>query len=181
MSEPLVVATDLVKQFPYAVARSATRGRDGECCGGRSTSPSTGARPLGSSANPAVASPPSVAPSFACEEPTSGTITFDGTDITHVKGQKLKPFRSRAQFIFQDPYSSLDPRTQVGNSISEGLRAPRSLEQGRTPGAGQTRCSRLVGLQRSHAGRYPHEFSGGQRQRIGLARALILEARLRGC
>ena len=55
-------------------------------------------------------------------EPTSGTISFDGEDITHVHGQKLKRFRRRMQFIFQDPYGSLDPRTQVGDSIAEGLR-----------------------------------------------------------
>jgi oligopeptide/dipeptide ABC transporter ATP-binding protein len=107
-------------------------------------------------------------------EPTSGTIMFDGEDVTHVKGNALKPFRKRVQIIFQDPFSSLDPRTQVGNSISEGLR----LHGVGNKDERQQRVNsilELVGLTPAHAGRYPHEFSGGQRQRIGLARALVLE------
>ena len=107
-------------------------------------------------------------------EPTSGIIRFDGEDVTHLKGKKLKPFRRRAQIIFQDPFSSLDPRTQVGQSISEGLR----LHGVGSKDERHERVNRmldLVGLQPRHAGRYPHEFSGGQRQRIGLARALILD------
>ena len=173
MTEPLVVTKDLVKQFPIrggalqrqvgtvnAVAgvnltinRGETVGLVGESGCGKSTLGLALVRLL---------------------EPTSGTITFDGQDITHVKGSKLKPFRSRAQFIFQDPYSSLDPRTQVGNSISEGLKfhgvSSKDERQERV-----NEMLELVGLQRSHAGRYPHEFSGGQRQRIGIARALILK------
>lgn len=107
-------------------------------------------------------------------EPTSGSIKFGGEDITHLKGRKLKPFRKRMQIIFQDPFSSLDPRAQVGNSIAEGLRL-------HGVGDSDERYERvnamldLVGLRAAHAGRYPHEFSGGQRQRIGIARALILE------
>jgi oligopeptide/dipeptide ABC transporter ATP-binding protein len=107
-------------------------------------------------------------------EPTSGTITFDGADITHLKQKRLKPFRRRVQIIFQDPYSSLDPRTQVGESISEGLKlhgvGNRQERRDRV-----SRMLELVGLDANAANRYPHEFSGGQRQRIGLARALILE------
>ncbi len=107
-------------------------------------------------------------------EPTEGTIEFDGKDITHVSGRQLKPFRRRAQIIFQDPFSSLDPRTQVGQSIGEGLRlhgiGDRDERRERI-----NKTLELVGLSPSHAGRYPHEFSGGQRQRIGLARALVLD------
>jgi oligopeptide/dipeptide ABC transporter ATP-binding protein len=106
-------------------------------------------------------------------EPTSGKIVFDGKDITHLKGKELRPFRRRAQIVFQDPYSSLDPRTQVGNSISEGLRIHGVAEKDERHHR-VTEMLELVGLQGNHAGRYPHEFSGGQRQRIGLARALIL-------
>lgn len=92
-------------------------------------------------------------------EPTSGSIRFEGQDITHLKGNALKPFRKKVQIIFQDPFSSLDPRTQVGDSISEGLRLH---------GVGDRKERRervnqmldLVGLEPSHAGRYPHEFSG---------------------
>ncbi|MDH4117410.1 MAG: dipeptide ABC transporter ATP-binding protein [Acidimicrobiia bacterium] len=107
-------------------------------------------------------------------EPTAGTIEFDGTDIAHLKGSTLAPFRRRVQMIFQDPYSSLDPRTPVGNSIAEGLRihGVGDAVERRSP---VSRMLELVGLKPEHAGRYPHEFSGGQRQRIGIARALILE------
>ena len=107
-------------------------------------------------------------------EPTSGSIVFDGDDITHVKGRHLKAYRRRMQIIFQDPYSSLDPRAQVGESIAEGLRlhgmGDRDERRERVMD-----MLELVGLSRGHVGRYPHEFSGGQRQRIGLARALVLQ------
>jgi oligopeptide/dipeptide ABC transporter ATP-binding protein len=107
-------------------------------------------------------------------EPTSGSITFDGADITHLKQKQLKPFRRRVQIIFQDPYSSLDPRTQVGESISEGLKlhgiGNRKERRDRV-----NNMLEIVGLDSNAANRYPHEFSGGQRQRIGLARALILK------
>lgn len=108
------------------------------------------------------------------DEPTSGSIQFEGQDVSHLSGNALKPFRRKVQIIFQDPFSSLDPRTQVGDSIAEGLRlhgvGNRAERRERV-----NRMLDLVGLEPSHAGRYPHEFSGGQRQRIGLARALILE------
>jgi oligopeptide/dipeptide ABC transporter ATP-binding protein len=107
-------------------------------------------------------------------EPTSGSIVFDGQDITHLKGKKLKPFRKRVQIIFQDPYSSLDPRSQVGSSISEGLKL-HGVGNADERRERVTRMLELVGLEGHHASRFPHEFSGGQRQRIGLARALILE------
>lgn len=106
-------------------------------------------------------------------EPTSGTIRFDGEDITHVRGSKLKPFRRRMQFIFQDPYGSLDPRTQVGDSIAEGLRL-HGVDNKDERQERVTAMLEIVGLRGAHAGRYPHEFSGGQRQRIGIARALVL-------
>jgi len=107
-------------------------------------------------------------------EPTSGTIRFDGEDITHLKDKELKPFRRRAQIVFQDPFGSLDPRSQVGDLIAEGLRLhgvdDRDERQERVK-----HMLELVGLKRDHTGRYPHEFSGGQRQRIGIARALVLD------
>lgn len=107
-------------------------------------------------------------------EPTSGTIKFDGEDITHLKGKELKPFRRRVQIIFQDPYTSLDPRTQVGESIGEGLRLHGVTDKDEREERVRSMLE-IVGLKGSHVGRYPHEFSGGQRQRIGIARALVLK------
>ncbi len=107
-------------------------------------------------------------------EPTAGSIEFDGQDITHLKGKALAPFRRRVQMIFQDPYSSLDPRTPVGNSIAEGLAIHGIGNKDERQERVQEMLT-LTGLKPAHARRYPHEFSGGQRQRIGIARALILK------
>jgi oligopeptide/dipeptide ABC transporter ATP-binding protein len=110
-------------------------------------------------------------------EPTSGRILFDGRDVTHASPRDLGSFRQDVQIIFQDPYASLDPRSQVGNSISEGLRIHGIGDRDdRRRKVGD--MLELVGLKREHAERYPHEFSGGQRQRVGIARALILRPRL---
>jgi peptide/nickel transport system ATP-binding protein len=113
-------------------------------------------------------------------DPTSGTIRFDGTDISSLKGSALKPYRRRMQIIFQDPYASLDPRTPIGDSIGEGLRIHgigTPAERRRSVQA----IMDLVGLAPYHYRRYPHEFSGGQRQRIGIARALVVRPDLVVC
>jgi oligopeptide/dipeptide ABC transporter ATP-binding protein len=106
-------------------------------------------------------------------EPTSGSVIFDGSDVARLKGKDLKAMRRNMQIIFQDPYSSLDPRMPIGESIGEGLKIHNI-------GTPQERFETViemlhkVGMEDYHARRYPHEFSGGQRQRIGIARALAL-------
>jgi oligopeptide/dipeptide ABC transporter ATP-binding protein len=172
MAEPLVEIRDLVKEFPVTggllqrrvatvnavtdvdldIAKGEALGLVGESGCGKTTLGRMLVRLL---------------------EPTSGTIKFDGADITHVRGKDLKPFRRRMQIIFQDPFGSLDPRSQIGDSISEGLRLHGVKDKDEREERVQEMLE-IVGLRGAHAGRYPHEFSGGQRQRIGIARALVL-------
>ncbi len=105
----------------------------------------------------------------------SGTVLFDGKDVQAAKGRAMRALRREMQIVFQDPYSSLDPRATVGDSIAEGLRAHGTPSRERR--ARVLDALDLVGLEPYHAQRYPHQFSGGQRQRIGIARALAVEPR----
>ncbi len=111
---------------------------------------------------------------------TSGSVVFDGQDLFELNASELKKMRRNIQIIFQDPYSSLDPRMPIGESIAEGLRI-------HTDKSSQERYDIVVemltrvGMRADHARRYPHEFSGGQRQRIGIARALALRPQFIVC
>jgi oligopeptide/dipeptide ABC transporter ATP-binding protein len=108
------------------------------------------------------------------EEPTEGSVRFDGTDVLTLPRRELRAFRRRMQIIFQDPYGSLNPRMRVGDAIAEGLRIHQVVPSGDVPGRVESLLAE-VGLEAAAAGRFPHEFSGGQRQRIGIARALAVE------
>ena len=110
-------------------------------------------------------------------EPTGGRIIFDGRDITHLSVGKMRPLRRDVQMIFQDPYSSLNPRHTVGGIVGAPLRLQKVQTEKGIKGTVQELLE-LVGLNPEHYNRYPHEFSGGQRQRIGIARTLALRPRL---
>jgi oligopeptide/dipeptide ABC transporter ATP-binding protein len=110
-------------------------------------------------------------------EPTAGQILFDGRDITHLRTGAMRPLRREVQMIFQDPYSSLNPRQTVGAIVGAPFRLQKvKTEQGTKRSVQE--LLELVGLSPEHYNRYPHEFSGGQRQRIGIARTLALRPKL---
>ncbi len=174
MTAPLLEVTDLVKEFPvrgkgiiprntgtvqavsgvsFALKAGETLGLVGESGCGKST---TGRAIL------------------QLHKPTSGSVKFDGRELTTMSTKQLRPLRKDIQIVFQDPYASLNPKWQVNDIISEPL-VIHGVE-----GGVQRRVNELmetVGLNPEHRSRYPHEFSGGQRQRIGIARALALNPR----
>jgi len=106
-------------------------------------------------------------------EPTGGTITFEGCELSSLRGPAMREMRRRMQIIFQDPYAALNPRMRIGEIIGEGL-SIHGLASGPERKARVMELLAHVGLRAEYYGRYPHEFSGGQRQRIGVARALAV-------
>jgi oligopeptide/dipeptide ABC transporter ATP-binding protein len=176
--EPLVQVRDLVKHFPitrgillqrsvgavkavdgvnFEVKRGETLGIVGETGCGKSTTARLVMRLL---------------------EASSGEVRFEGQDITRLKGAELKAIRREMQMIFQDPYSSLNPRKTIGSIVSEPFAIHGMLKESGERRKAVQELMETVGLNPEHYNRYPHEFSGGQRQRIGVARALALKPKL---
>jgi len=108
-------------------------------------------------------------------EPTEGSISFDGKDITHLPKGELRTYRRKMQIIFQDPFASLNPRMTVGDIIAEPLLIHHLASSAQARNERVAELLQTVGLNPDHVRRYPHEFSGGQRQRIGIARALAVD------
>ncbi len=108
-------------------------------------------------------------------DPTAGSVSYQGERISALSGSSLRPYRKKIQMVFQDPYNSLNPRLRIGTILAEPLEIhfPRMSASDRSDRVSE--LLRLVGLDPTHARRFPHEFSGGQRQRIGIARALAVE------
>jgi peptide/nickel transport system ATP-binding protein/oligopeptide transport system ATP-binding protein len=175
---PLLEARDLVKHFPikrgvvfqrqigevkavdrisFAVQRGETFGIVGETGCGKTTTARLITRLL---------------------DPTSGTVHFEGEDLTSLAGDRLKALRRQVQLIFQDPYSSLNPRRTVGSIIAEPFAIHGMLRDRDERRRAVQELMERVGLNPEHYNRYPNQFSGGQRQRVGVARAIALEPKL---
>lgn len=180
MAEPILVAKDLVKHYPikggilrtttghvkavdgvsFELLKGETLGIVGESGCGKST--------LGRLL-------------MRLEEPTSGTLDFDGVDMYSQKGSAMRKLRRDIQIVFQDPYTSLNPRKTVGDIVGE----PFDIHPDVVPKSGRRKAVQdlldLVGLNPEHINRYPHQFSGGQRQRIGIARGIALNPKVLIC
>ena len=180
MAEAILTATDLVKHYPikggvlrrtvghvkavdgvsFELHRGETLGIVGESGCGKST--------LGRLL-------------MRLEEPTSGSVVFDGVDMYAQRGRTMRRLRRDIQIVFQDPYTSLNPRKTVGDIVGE----PFDIHPDVVPRKGRRRAVQelldLVGLNPEHINRYPHQFSGGQRQRIGIARGIALNPKVLVC
>ena len=115
------------------------------------------------------------------ERPTAGSVIFEGRDLARLSDSELRPLRRRMQIVFQDPYSSLNPRMTIGQIIAEPIRVHALARNGTKAAERVAELLKVVGLNPIMARRYPHELSGGQRQRVGIARALALEPKFIVC
>jgi len=115
------------------------------------------------------------------DRPTAGEVLFEGQNLARMADAALRPLRRQMQIVFQDPYSSLNPRMTIGQILSEPIRVHRISPDGRRYEDRVAELLSVVGLNPLMAGRYPHELSGGQRQRVGIARALALEPKFIVC
>ncbi|HEX6643215.1 MAG TPA: dipeptide ABC transporter ATP-binding protein [Gemmatimonadales bacterium] len=173
MSEPLLVVRDLVKHYTaeglFAARTPPVRAVDGVSfeVGRGETLALVGESGCGKSSVGRTI--------IRLQEPTSGEAHFDGQPIFRLGREPLRALRRRMQIIFQDPYSSLNPRMTVGDAVAEGIEIHRLASSRKERNERVAALLEEVGLDPSYARRYPHEFSGGQRQRIGIARALAVE------
>ncbi len=180
MSTPILEVTDLTKFFPIQSQGifSKVKG-DNKAVNGISFT-RNGGETLGLVGESGCGKSTAGRTILKLYEPTSGTIKFEGEDITKLSPSKMKPFRTQMQMIFQDPYSSLNPRHTIGSIIAASYEIQKITPDQGVKRAVQELMER-VGLNPEHYNRYPHEFSGGQRQRIGIARALALKPKFIVC
>ena len=180
MSTPILEVTNLAKYFPIQSQGIFSRVKgDNKAVNGISFTLNAG-ETLGLVGESGCGKSTAGRTILKLEEPTSGSIKFEGEDITNYSPSKMKPLRTQMQMIFQDPYSSLNPRHTIGAIISASYEIQKLTPAGGVKLAVQELMER-VGLNPEHFNRYPHEFSGGQRQRIGIARALALKPRFIVC
>ena len=180
MSTPILEVTNLAKYFPIQSQGIFSRVKgDNKAVNGISFTLNAG-ETLGLVGESGCGKSTAGRTILKLDEPTSGSIKFEGEDITNYTPSKMKPLRTQMQMIFQDPYSSLNPRHTIGAIISASYEIQKLTPEGGVKLAVQELMER-VGLNPEHFNRYPHEFSGGQRQRIGIARALALKPRFIVC